>query len=157
MVDVVVTSGTTELTWNNSLYTWDTVPADATWDDCYVSGHIITAEYDFIVDETNEKATEYHRLIEETFNITDGYSKIINKNITVSLPIEDRLVRNSNAVMYDVVLRSSANIDISKLRTIARQALAGYEDGVEFLPGDYEYKEAIVGLVLTNNSSDLRQ
>lgn len=157
MVDVTVTSGDTAYTWNNTGYTWNTVPQEATWDDCYITGHTITAEYELLVEESFDKITYYRRVFEEDLDIGDSFKKTLNKYLKENFNIKDSLIQNSNSIIYDIVLRSAANIDLSKLRTIARQAqVAGYEEGVEFLPGDYEFKDAIVGVVITNNTATKR-
>lgn len=153
MVTVTVTSGTTPYTWNNTNYNWDTVPVEATWDNCNITGHSIVAEYELAVIESYTKATTFDRRFTETFDLSDSYTKTLTKPFIETFNLKDYLVQTPPCVIYDVVLRSSANLDISKLRTIARQAqVAGYEEGVELLPGDYNYRDAIIGLVVTNNT-----
>lgn len=155
MVTVTVTSGTTPYTWNNTQYTWDSVPADTTWDNCVITGHTLIAEYELAVMDSVEKKTSYIRTFTDSLNIIDIYGKTLDKLFIENLNIKDNYIQNPPSVIYDIVLRSAANMDISKLRTVARQAqVAGYEEGVELLPGDYNYRDAIVGLVVTNKTGN---
>lgn len=155
MVDVVVTASESAITWNNTIYTWDSIPSSNTWSSNHLTGHSLVAEYLFTIEESYEKVDTYVRNFSETLPVNDSYDKEVFKEIIETLPLTDKFVQNSLATIYDVALRSAANVDLSKLRTIARQSqIAGYEEGVEFLPGDYEFKDAIVGIVVTNKTTN---
>lgn len=155
MVDVVVTSGDSPITWNNTVYTWDSVPSYNTWESNHVTGHSLFVEYLFTVEESFEKETKYIRRFSENLPIKDNYNKGLVKEIHETLPVIDNYIESSSSVLYDLALRSAANVDLSKLRVIAKQAqIAGYEEGVEFLPGDYEFQDAIIGVVVTNKTTN---
>lgn len=149
----VVTHDTTDITWNNSAYTWDTVPESYTWDYCIITGFNVVTDYILTVQDSFTKATTNNRVFSESLPVRTSYTKEFTKALFENLPIRDSYIQNSASVIYDVSLRSAGSYNINDIRTLARQfQVAGYEPGVEFLPGDYDFKDAIVGLVLTNNS-----
>lgn len=153
MSSVVVNDGTTALTWDNNDFTWDTLSASLTWNTAETVGTTVTVTYNLALTETFEKVTTSTREFTETIGLSDSFSNSTTKEIIESLVLSSRLVRGSSSVIYDVALRSAGTMNLNDIRTIARQAqVAGYEPGVEFLPGDYDFQEAIIGLVLTNNT-----
>jgi len=118
-----------------------------------LTGYNVVTDYTFSISDSFEKSTTSNRVFEETLSIQDSYTKTFNKTFNESLPIQVSYIQNSLAVIYDITVRSASSYDLRDIRDFARQSqVAGYEPGVEFLPGDYDFKEAIVGLVLTNTT-----
>ena len=149
-----VSYDTTDITWNNSPYTWDDVPAAYTWDYCIITGYMIVTDYSLDIGDSFSKVTTSNRLFTETLPINTSLTRTFNKYLEDNLDLSVSYVQNSSSIIYDVSLRSAGTTNINDIRTLARQfQVAGYEPGVEFLPGDYDFKEAIVGLVLTNNTA----
>lgn len=150
------TSGSGEGTSGEFWYTWDSVPDDFTWDDNYITSWVLEVQSnEFNITDSFSKVTNYRRFFTENFNVTDLFSKQLTKNLFETLYLTVDFIQNSASVVYDVSVRSASYYSLQEIRTLARQfQIAGYEPGVEFLPGDYDFERAVVGLVVTNNNKD---
>lgn len=152
-MSVEVETESVTLTWDNNSLTWDSL-GDYTWDSCDLIGTFLTVTYDLELTESLTKNADHTKIIEENLTLKDTISKGFNLAFNEYLKLQPNLLQNSSSVIYDVSLRSAGGLGLNDIRTLARQfQVAGYEQGVEFLPGDYDFKEAIVGLVLTNNTT----
>lgn len=149
---VTVQSSGSSLNWNSG-YTWDSLPSDFTWNSNTLTGYNITVQSSLGITDSGASGSVNKRETTETIPLEDSIKNSITKVLVENLRITDFFVRNSGGVLYDVTVRNNADsYTVDDLGQMARSQVGGYEPGVEFLPGDYDFKEAIIGLVVTNNS-----
>jgi len=150
------TTGSGEGTSGEFWYTWDSVPDTFTWDDNYITSWVLEVESkEFNITDSFSKVVTFRRYFEESFNLNDSFAKQVTKNLSETIYLDVQFIQNSASIVYDISVRSASYYDLQDLRTFARQSqIAGYEQGVEFLPGDYDFERAVIGLVVTNNNKD---
>jgi len=94
----------------------------------------------------SEEYTRYlHKALVYSFDTADAFGKRLHKNISEAVAVRDTLLRNSNCVIYDIVLRSDS-LSYDDINAIADSPPIGYTPFQTFYPGDYEFREAMVGV-----------
>lgn len=80
----------------------------------------------------------------ESFEISEELTKTFVKNITETIVVADTLLRNANAILFDLVLRDDV-LDLTELAEISDSPPVGYTPFKVFYPGDYQGQKFMVG------------
>jgi hypothetical protein len=86
-----------------------------------------------------------HKVFADEFEAQDAFGKRLHKKLVEQVSVRDTLLRNANAVMYDVVLRSDT-LSLDDLNLVADSPPVGYTPFKIFYPGDYEFEKAMIGV-----------
>lgn len=101
------------------------------------------------VSEASQAITEFWRYPSEAFGLGEVIAKRFGRVSDEAVGLADALLRHANAVMADLALRSSPMDEVAFRAMVAEKAPLGYSRFRDLVPGDYEYANAIIGLLLS--------
>ena len=101
------------------------------------------------VTEANQAITAFLRDLSEAFGLDELGAKHSGRVSDESVGLIDALLRHANAVMADLAVRSSPMDEAAFRAMVADKAPLGYGRFRDLVPGDYEYANAIIGLLLS--------
>jgi UDP-N-acetylglucosamine 2-epimerase (hydrolysing) len=84
----------------------------------------------------------------ESFGIASVRSAAMGKLANTLVALRSALLRNATGVFGDVSIRNSAITLTDFIRLVATRHPEGYAEMKQFLPGDYRFQDAIVGIVV---------
>ena len=96
----------------------------------------------------------YKRRIAEGLRVADALSKAYRMSVAEALGLVDVYLRNSNAVVSDMLVSNQDITFEDFLRVVDAGRVPGYTDFRTFVQGDYEYSEAIFRVLLEATSGD---
>ena len=106
------------------------------------------AQQSLILAETYTDIIGFILQVAEAFYIKDQSSHIQAHLVKEQLALLDRILRASNAVIADLVFRSTPLNEEEFANLIAQSIPLGFGAFRDLTPGDYEYSKALVRLVL---------
>jgi hypothetical protein len=83
----------------------------------------------------------------ESFSIAEVRSTAISKLSLTLLGLREALLRNANGVYGDISIRNAAITLADFLTIVATRHPEGYSEMKQFLPGDYRFQNALIGIV----------
>lgn len=100
------------------------------------------------------RAGAFQRAIAEGFSVSDSIAKAMSIPKSEAFQIFDEYRRRANGVISDMII-SSADMTLAEFASAVDNGHApGYESFRDFVPGDYQYQEAIFRAVLESSTSD---
>ena len=97
--------------------------------------------------ETYSDLIDWIQANSESFGIASVRSAAMGKLANTLVALRSALLRNANGVFGDVSIRNSAITLTDFIRLVATRHPEGYAEMKQFLPGDYRFQDAIVGIV----------
>lgn len=88
------------------------------------------------------------KFLPEELEFEETYVRHIYKNLSESMRVNDTLLRNASAVMFDLVIRDDV-LSWEELDEVSDSPPVGYTPFRRFHPGDYEFQEFMTGIRLT--------
>jgi len=83
----------------------------------------------------------------------EGYDIKLTRRFTESLAVIDTLLRNTNAVIFDLILRDDV-LNSQELEENADSPPVGYTPFKTFYPGDYRFRKTISGVRITGAQNE---
>jgi len=95
-----------------------------------------------------ERLTAFRRDLPEMVALTDTEAKMSACLSTEAFALADALLRHANAVLADLAVRSTPLDEAAFRDLVATRGPLGYGPFRDLAPGDYEYRKALIGLLL---------
>lgn len=99
----------------------------------------------------------YQRELAEGVSVTDAAQKAMSKPVQETLAFFDELVRNPDAVMSDLEIRTDAPALDGFTSMMSKLAPPGFNVFERLVSGDYEFKKALIRYVLKTKTADRPQ
>ena len=97
----------------------------------------------------------YNRTFSESLTVTDAHSVVFKIYISESLSIREAWWRAADMVVSDITLMSPDSIDDKAFENlVAYGSKPGYTPWRNFIPGDYEYQNAMFRVLMTSKNED---
>lgn len=104
--------------------------------------------------ETFGRTVLFKRAITEGLSVADALAKAFEVGKAETLRFVEALMRNSNAVVSDMLVSSQDVSFQDFLKIVNTGRIPGFTDFRTFVQGDYEYSEAMFRVLLDATSSD---
>ena len=100
------------------------------------------------------RSVGYHIYVNEGLHVTDALKKASKLSIAEALGIYDEYRRHANAVMSDMIVSTEPLTMATFMQVVDAGRAPGFAPFRDFIPGDYEYQNAIFRAVLKSTTSD---
>jgi len=100
------------------------------------------------------RSVGYHVYVNEGFSTRDAIKKASTLSIAESLAMFDEYRRHANAVVSDMLISTEPMTLANFMNIVDAGRAPGYAPFRDFIPGDYEYQNAIFRAVLKSTTSD---
>lgn len=108
-------------------------------------------EYFEISDEG--RSSDVSQVILESLEISEAKSFDLWQDIEEELHVIDSRLRNANGVVHDILISSDGFTENDFLQ-MAEGPPVGYDDFLDFIPGEYEYQNALTGIRVHGSASE---
>lgn len=100
------------------------------------------------------RVVAYNRALDENFSTSDAIKRVAALSLAESIEVGSELLRNGLGVYSEAELFDRALSDEEFRALLLGDAPSGYKSFRPFLPGDYEYQEALVRVALIAKDTD---
>ena len=100
------------------------------------------------------RSVGYHLYVNEGMHVTDALKKASKLSIAEALGIYDEYRRHANAIMSDMIVSTEPLTMATFMQVVDSGRAPGFAPFRDFIPGDYEYQNAIFRAVLKSTTSD---
>lgn len=104
--------------------------------------------------EELSRTMTFRRYLVESMSLTDGGSRHVKLSVKEFVALYDGIRRAGDMVVSDMILSSELMDAAGFAHLVAYGNVPGYERWRDFIPGDYEYREAMFRTVIESKNSD---
>jgi hypothetical protein len=109
----------------------------------------------FVVAETYLNSVGFVREFNETLVMADALANTYGLNKAEAFAVVDAWRRQGDLVISDMMISSGADLTMAEFQDFLLYGnVPGYEKWRDFIPGDYEYREAMFRVVLQSKNAD---
>lgn len=99
----------------------------------------------FVAADSMENRAQFRRLFKDTVRVTEAIAKACDITLAEAFSIVEAYLRNANAVLSDI---SFGKGDLSLADFLKLNSPVGYSSFTAFVPGELEYRKALISLVI---------
>lgn len=104
--------------------------------------------------EQFSKTMTFRRYLDERFSLAEAGKRNAKLSVSEFVTIYDGIRRAADMIVSDMILSTEIIDEAGFANLVAYGNVPGYERWRDFIPGDYEYREAMFRTVLESKNSD---